>query len=1225
MAWVAVTVVALLARNAHTVEPNDARPNILWITAEDLSPHLGCYGDTYARTPHLDALAQESVRYTHAFASAPVCSPARSCLITGMYASSLGTQRLRSQFPVPEFVRGFPAWLRAAGYYCSNNVKTDYNLRDEPSFVADAWDDCSPAAHWRNRQPGQPFFAVFNSMTTHQSRTSVWSEEEFEREVGALLADGERHDPAAAPLPPFYPDTSEARRAWARYHDCITRMDREVGELLDQLAADGLADQTIVFFFGDHGMGMPRGKRVLHDSGMQVPLLIRVPEPWRACAHVEQMGVSDQLVSFVDFAPTVLSVCGVAIPEHMQGVPFLGAARGAPRRFVYGARDRVDEVFDLARSVRDGRWLYIRNFMPHLSWMPPEHYSDASTFRRNLKELAATGRLTGSQRAYAEPHRPLEELYDTIRDPHQLHNLAGAPSGREPLTAMRAELRRWMIESRDAGLLTESQVWERIEADGTPFALARDTLRYPLERLLDVADLVGRTDQWRQLLPRLTDADDGVRYWASVGLHAAVRLGCDDIDRVCAALRESLKDPSSVVRVEAASALAWADDEAAALPVLKELLKGGRPEETLHAARSLELLGNRARSVAPSMRFLLEQTRNKDGDIWMFVRFSLASALTSLDEADMSDGVMLRRPNILWITSEDNSPYLGCYGDPLAHTPHLDRLAAQGVRYRHAFANAPVCSTARTTLITGMHACSLGAQHHRSRVRIPDGFRLYPEYLRAAGYYCSNNAKTDYNLAGKHQPWDESSPRAHYRNRAAGQPFFAVFNLTVSHEGQVAPREGIDPADLRVAPDQIALPPFHPDVPEIRLDWAHYYQQLTRMDAQVGRLLRELDEAGLAEDTIVVYCSDHGGALPRGKRNLHDSGTRVPLIVRLPQPWAHWASAESGQWAERLVSFVDIPATLLSLAGVPIPEHFEGHAFLGPGQTDPPPYVFLYRGRMDERYDTARAIRNQRFRYIRNFSPHRPWGQHYSYPFEVLPSMRAWYAAFQAGFCSPVQARYWLPKPPEELYDVAADPFEINNLADDPQYASELDAMRHALRGELIATRDTGLIPEGMYQQLAGGGTMYDYAQSEAYCVQRIVDLADRATSRDPSVVGDLLIAMDDPHPVVRYWGAVGCLILQEQALPAAERLEQLLHDDFPDVRIAAAEALGWIGRADQGLAALAAILTSGNPAAVLAALNALDYMRQAGQLPAERVRELVRDLPLEEPAQRIPQYLLRK
>ncbi|MDZ7620351.1 MAG: sulfatase, partial [Patescibacteria group bacterium] len=400
------------------------------------------------------------------------------------------------------------------------------------------------------------------------------------------------------------------------------------------------------------------------------------------------------------------------------------------------------------------------------------------------------------------------------------------------------------------------------------------------------------------------------------------------------------------------------------------------------------------------------------------------------------------RPNILWITSEDNSPYLGCYGDRQAHTPHLDKLAAEGVRYRNAFANAPVCSTARTTLITGMYACSLGAHHHRSRVATPARFKLYPEHLRAAGYYCTNNSKTDYNLANAGRPWDESSPLAHYRNRKPGQPFFAVFNSLTSHESRVAP--SAEKTSFRIPPEKVVLPPYHPDTPAVRRDWANYYDQMTLMDEEVGALLDELSRAGVADDTIVFYYSDHGGALPRGKRNLHDSGTHVPLIIRFPKKWAHLAPARPGEWVEQPVGFVDLPATVLSLAGAPVPDHYEGRVFLGPRQAAPREHVFLYRGRMDERYDTARAIRDRQFRYVRNYSPHRPWGQHYAYPFRVLPSMGSWYAAYQSGQCNAVQARYWGPKPAEELYDTAADPFELSNLTTAADQADRLQAMRQA-------------------------------------------------------------------------------------------------------------------------------------------------------------------------------------
>ncbi|QIF01513.1 sulfatase-like hydrolase/transferase [Roseimicrobium sp. ORNL1] len=579
------------------------------------------------------------------------------------------------------------------------------------------------------------------------------------------------------------------------------------------------------------------------------------------------------------------------------------------------------------------------------------------------------------------------------------------------------------------------------------------------------------------------------------------------------------------------------------------------------------------------------------------------------------------RPNILWLTSEDNSPYLGCYGDKLAKTPHLDKLAEQGVRYRNAFANSPVCSAARTTLITGMNGCALGVQHHRSKVSIPEGFQLYPEVLRAAGYYCTNNSKTDYNLPDRKDVWDESSKNAHYKNRASSQPFFAVFNFTTTHESQVAPKEG--KTDFRIPPEQMTLPPYHPDTPEIRRDWANYYDQMTLMDEQVGRMLEQLEKAGLAEDTIVFYCSDHGGALPGGKRHLHDSGTHVPMIVRIPEKWKQWRPAQPGEWVENPVSFVDLPTTFFSLCGVETPANYQGRPFLGEKKSVLRDHVFLYRGRMDARYDNTRAIRDKQYQYLKNYAPHRPWGQYYEYAFEQQPSMRSWYAEFLAGRCNEVQSAYWKPKAPEELYEIGSDPFEIKNLAGDSAQKERIAEMRKKLRAEMLAVRDTGFIPEGMHEKLAGEKTIYDYAQSDAYPLERIIDVADVATSRDASALPQLLKAMEDPHPVVRYWGAIGCLVLQKDAAPAKEKLLGLLKDEWNDVRIAAAEALGWLGESEQPASVLAEVIHRGSLYEVVTAQNALDAMRAAGHVPLARAQEIVRGVKFQEPANRVADYLL--
>lgn len=613
------------------------RPHILWITIEDLSPAWGCYGDPDARTPNLDAFAREAVRYTHAFASAPVCSPARSSLITGMWAPSLGTSQMRSSFPLPPEVKGFPSCLREAGYYTTNRVKTDYNTSDERRLIEESWDESSSAAHWRsgNRAPDQPFFAVFNHMVTHQSRTMVWSEDDFVREVQSKLPPELRHDPDTLRVPPYYPDTPRVRRELARFHDCVSALDLEVGELLRQLEEDGLAEDTLVFIFSDHGSGMPRHKRLLHDSGMRVPLLVRFPEKYRHLAPAAPGGTVDRLVTFVDFAPTVLSLAGLPKPEGLQGDIFLGPEASAPPEFVYGFRDRIDEVFDLSRSVRSPRYLYIRNHLPHLSWAQRSVYSDEGAIQQELFRYAAENpdRLSKAQAAYLSPTRPVEEFYDVEADPENLVNLLEGELSEAQQEALDIHRRAYVEKRReilDLGALPEPFMVSWIveeERSLREIALGRTNHRPDLERIWAAADLVGRGSR-EALLECLHDGDSVVRYWGLVGL----RAGFPEDPDLHESLVDFIDDYQPSVRIEAASWLAEFSPahRGEALAVLAGELVAEEWWTALPACRAVERLGEKAATLLPVMEALYTRNRQTPGDGALFLAFSSGAFLKAM-------------------------------------------------------------------------------------------------------------------------------------------------------------------------------------------------------------------------------------------------------------------------------------------------------------------------------------------------------------------------------------------------------------------------------------------------------------------------------------------------------------------------------------------------------------------------------------------------------------------
>lgn len=439
-----------IAFHAQAQAIKNKKPNILWIVAEDMSPRLGCYGDNTIKTPNIDLLASEGIRYTHAFTTAGVCAPSRSTIITGMYQTSIGTHNMRTLLPpadvkshpiprysamLPEYVKCFTEYLRSAGYYCTNNEKQDYQFEAPVT----AWDESSITSSWRNRPEGKPFFSVFNIYKTHESQLFP-SDDPLEV------------DPASITVPPIYPETPSVRSDMARFYANVKVVDQSVGEIIAALKKDNLYKNTIIFFYGDHGDALPWMKRELYDRGIKIPLIVRMP------GSKESNIVIDDLVSAVDFAPTVLSLAGMKIPEHLQGQAFLGAQKAkAPRKYIYAARDRMDTEYDRVRIVRDKKFKYVFNYMPEKPNYQDIAYRLKIPMMKDIIQLRDEGKLNAVQMNWFKT-KPQEELYDIENDPYELNNLAGNPSYQIKLNELRQAFKTWTAETKDMGGIPEKEM-----------------------------------------------------------------------------------------------------------------------------------------------------------------------------------------------------------------------------------------------------------------------------------------------------------------------------------------------------------------------------------------------------------------------------------------------------------------------------------------------------------------------------------------------------------------------------------------------------------------------------------------------------------------------------------------------------------------------------------------------------------------------------------------------
>lgn len=578
------------------------RPNILWLTFEDTSPQfIGCYGNADADTPVMDKMAREGVRFSKAFSKGTVCSPSRSAIITGVPTYKMGTGNHRSNYPIPDFIKGFPEYLKNAGYYVTNNSKTDYNVANMKEFISDTWNESSNKAGWWNRDSGQPFFSVFNFADSHQSRTMTMSYEWYEKHVLAYLKPDDNFNDntnkeitkkvdvnvplkrdfsglnrkkiisdSSFTMPPIYRDSDSMRKQMARVYNSIKLTDMKMGEILQRLEDEGLLKNTVVFIFSDHGEGIPRGKTNGIGLGYRIPFIMWFPDKYKDLSPWGTGGVvSDEIIDFEDLAPTLLSMTGVNIPKYMKGRPFLGPDRKQPKKFTYLSADRADNGLDLVRTITDGRYIYSRNFMPFLPELKYIRYMEVGAITQQMREDYKNGKLNQVQSAMFKK-RPDEVLYDLKSDPWETQNLIGNPKYKDLVMKMRDRLRSKVLSDRDVHFIPEYELGKMSDTI-TPYEFRLNEDLYPIERIFEIANLIGKSDNstQKQLFKSLKSPNKFVRYWASLGLFAMK----ENLDSsALTSLKMKLKDSYPPVQINLAALLYSLNHDQVAESILKKYI-----------------------------------------------------------------------------------------------------------------------------------------------------------------------------------------------------------------------------------------------------------------------------------------------------------------------------------------------------------------------------------------------------------------------------------------------------------------------------------------------------------------------------------------------------------------------------------------------------------------------------------------------------------------------------
>ena len=557
-----------------------------------------------------------------------------------------------------------------------------------------------------------------------------------------------------------------------------------------------------------------------------------------------------------------------------------------------------------------------------------------------------------------------------------------------------------------------------------------------------------------------------------------------------------------------------------------------------------------------------------------------------------------RRPNFLWILSEDNSKhYLRLFDPNGAPAPTIERLAKDGVAFTRAFSNAPVCSVARTTLMTGVLAPRVGTQYHRKlkMANLPPGLRMWPAYLRQAGYYTSNNRKKDYNCVEGKGVWDESSGKATWRKRPSKDtPFFHMQSTGVSHEGRLHfKRNQMKPGGTQTDPRKVAIAPCHPDTPTFRFTYARYHDCMAAVDQQVKKLVGQLEQDGLLEDTFIFYFGDHGGVLPGSKGYIHDSGLHVPLVVRIPKRFQHLVTLKPGTRADGFVSFVDFGPTLLHLAGLKVPRQMDGKAFLGPDispeSLNARDEAFGYADRFDEKYDLCRSLRKGRYKYLRNYQASYPDGLQNNYRYRML-AYQEWRTLFKAGKLNAAQRQFYERKPVEALYDIQTDPHEIKNLAGDPQHAGTLADLRERLRARVKGLPDLSFYPESyLIDNALNDGAAF--GQKHKGEIARLVDVADLSLLPFAKAKPAIEKALASEDRWARYWALIVCSCFGDEAKTLVPAAKARLKDAEPLVRVRAAELLAIVGAEDPRPTLYNVLNTTSSQAEALITLNAVVFV----------------------------------